>query len=369
MLINFRSDASLDIGTGHVMRCLTLADALQDRGATCCFICRSHHGNLLDLIRQRGFEAHALPFSEFSSTEDAAESGTLSPHTTWLGTDWATDAKQTLAVLGKSSIDWLIVDHYTLDVRWERSLRGACHRLMVIDDLADRPHNCDLLLDQNLGRKAASYADLVPEDCTILAGPQYALLRPEFAELRSYSLERRASPQVKRLLITMGGVDRDNVTGEVLEGLKDCPLPDDCHITVVMGPHAPWLRHVQGQAKKMPWTTEIKVNVSNMARLMAESDVAIGAAGSTSWERCCLGLPSMIVALAANQQPIAKALDDAGVAKATSGHSLKTDIQGFLCEICAHPESLARTTTLAANVTNGGGTSTVTQILFDQGMA
>ena len=208
MNIIFRTDASLDIGTGHFMRCLTLADALRERGAECRFVCREHAGNLLDVIRQRGFEAYGLPLGDAVTAKSDVSDNLLPLHAAWLGADWASDAEQTLAAIGDTKFDWLIVDHYALDARWEHRLRCSCHRLMVIDDLADRVHDCDLLLDQNLGRTAADYKERVPATCTVLAGAQYALLRPEFAALRAYSLERRAHPKLKRLLITMGGVEQ-----------------------------------------------------------------------------------------------------------------------------------------------------------------
>src|SRR5690606_35975420 len=188
--------------------------------------------------------------------------------------------------------DWLIVDHYALDARWESQQKDFCGRLAVIDDLASRPHSCDLLLDQNLGRRMQDYSHLVADNCELLIGPDYALLRPEFISARKHSLERREKPVLRNLLISMGGVDKDNVTSHVLEALKPCLLPNDTRISVVMGANAPWAGLVQQQAAMMPWCTEVVFNVDNMAQRMAESDFAIGAAGSTSWERCCLGLPA-----------------------------------------------------------------------------
>jgi UDP-2,4-diacetamido-2,4,6-trideoxy-beta-L-altropyranose hydrolase len=199
-----------------------------------------------------------------------------------------TDAIQTKEAIGDIGADWLIVDHYALDFRWEAHLRSCCRHIMAIDDLADRKQDCDLLLDQNLGRVPAEYDGLVPSVSKILTGPKYSLLRPEFAALRSQSLARRDVPQLRNLLITMGGVDKDNTTGKVLNALKRCALLETCHITVVMGPHAPWLSQVRTQAAQMPWHTDVLVNAEDMARLMSDSDLAIGAAGTTSWERCCL---------------------------------------------------------------------------------
>jgi len=312
MLVAFRSDASLIIGTGHVMRCLTLAEALTARGLRCRFIGREHPGNLLEMIRQRNFDVHLLPADLGAVAKDASTDDERFSYAAWLGSDWATDAAQTRSALGNSGVDWLVVDHYAVDVRWEQSIRPACRNLMVIDDLADRMHDCDLLLDQSPGRDACDYAHLVSNDCTVLAGPRYALLRSEFAKLRDYSLRRRTVSRMKHLLIAMGGVDEPNATSLVLETLKDCPLPEDCRISVVMGTHAPWLDQVRLLALDMPWATEVFVNVRNMAQLMADADLAIGAAGGTAWERCCMGLPSLIVVLAANQRAGAAALAATG---------------------------------------------------------
>ena len=365
MKIAFRADASLDIGTGHVMRCLTLADALRERGARCRFICRTHPGNLLDHIRQRGYEAHGLEARPADYADGVPESELSPAHAAWLGTDWRTDAEQTLAAIGNEPTDWLIVDHYALDARWERRLRSARRHLLTIDDLADRPHDCDLLLDQNLGRRAADYAALVPNGCTVLAGPQYALLRPEFAALRPYSLARRENPQLKHLLITMGGVDKDNATGQVLDALRQCPLPVDCQITVIMGPHAPWLNEVREQAAEMPWPVEVMTNVSDMAHLMVASDFAIGAAGSTSWERCCLGLPAILLVLADNQRGIARALHRAGAVHMTDIRSIHRDLESFFRKAGTLETTLKAASLAARAITNGQGAELVVTRLLE----
>lgn len=299
MNVVFRADASLQIGTGHIMRCLTLADALREQGAQCTFLCRPHAGHLLALVAQRGHKALALgePQENFNAPADPA-------HAAWLGTSWADDAKQIMHALVGQAVDWLVVDHYALDARWEEALRNQAKHIMVIDDLADRSHACDLLLDQTFGRLANDYQPLVPDGCLLLCGSKYALLRPEFAALREYSLKRREKPVLKELLINMGGVDKDNVTGAVLRALQRSLLPEDCRLTVVMGQTAPWLENVQDLACKMQKQTRVLVNVENMAQLMADSDLAIGAAGSTSWERCCLGLPSISLLIAENQKLI-----------------------------------------------------------------
>lgn len=355
----FRTDASLHIGTGHVVRCLTLADALHERGAKSTFICRPHAGHLLDLIQQRGHAAKAL------APADDAYTALADPcHAQWLGTDWASDAQQTQQVLGDQVVDWLVVDHYALDRRWEQTLRPHTRRLMAIDDLADRPHDCDLLLDQNLGRQAKDYGGLLSSHPQTLIGPSYALLRPEFAQWRKHSLQRRTQPQLKNLLITMGGVDQANATGQVLEALFQCELPVDLCITVVMGPTAPWLEQVQAQAAAMPRPTQVLSGVSNMAQLMAESDFCIGAAGGSAWERCCLGLPTLVLMLAANQQAGAMALQAHGAAW------LAADTDQFMKQLTAlfNPEKLdailSEMSQAAAKLTAGDGARQVLESIL-----
>ncbi len=291
----FRVDASLKIGTGHVMRCLALAQVLKENGVSSEFICRQHEGNLVNKIRSDGFLVN-----EFVLLEDSEIENKLS-HSHWLGVTQQQDADECINILKSEKTDWLIVDHYALDEDWQRKLHPYYEKLMVIDDLADRNHQCDILLDQTFGRQQCDYESLVPTGCEFLLGSQYALLRPEFSKWRSYSLERRSKLEFKKLLVNMGGVDVDNFTGKVLDGLKTCTLPSDVNITVIMGKSAPHLEIVQAIASVLPYKIVVKVDVENMAEIMANSDVAIGAAGTTSWERCCLGLPTLQVVIAKNQ--------------------------------------------------------------------
>lgn len=328
MKVIFRADASLDIGTGHVMRCLTLADALRAQGGRCGFVCREHSGNLIDVIRARGHEAHALPL-----LSDAGRDCGAGDYASWLGADWAADAQQTAAAVGAATVDWLVVDHYALDARWERLAGAVSRHVMVFDDLADRLHDCELLLDQNLNRRADDYAGLVPAGSDVLAGPRYALLRPDFSALREYSFTRRTQARMDRLLIGMGGIDRDNATGQVLDALMHHPLPVGSRITVVMGASAPWLPEVRAQARQMQ-AVEVLVDVRDMAQLMADSDLAIGAAGTSAWERCCLGLPTLTMVLADNQRGGALALSEAGaVSLLLGGRELAMELKAKIANL------------------------------------
>lgn len=313
MKVIFRTDASLDIGTGHVMRCLALAQALRAEGVDCHFICRSLPGNLITRIADFGFSAMALPCDPW--LDEPAQDASLPAHAAWLGGDWHADADGTAAILQKLRPDWLVIDHYALDRAWERKLRPFCGHLMVVDDLVDRPHDCDLLLDQTLGRLATDYATLVPQGCLLLAGTRYALLRAEFSALRERSLRRRAAGGLRKILVSMGGVDQLNATGQVLQALHQCTLPRDCSLTVLMGGQAPWLDEIRSQAAAMPWPCDLRVDASNVAELLANCDLAIGAAGGSAWERCTLGVPSLLVVTARNQRDVARSLERTGAAR------------------------------------------------------
>jgi UDP-2,4-diacetamido-2,4,6-trideoxy-beta-L-altropyranose hydrolase len=360
MKFAFRTDASLKIGTGHVMRCLTLADALLERGAQSTFICRPHAGHLLDLIQQRGHAVKAL-----AQTDDAYTSPADPSHAKWLGTDWASDAAQTQQALGEQVVDGLVVDHYALDRRWEQALRPHTRRIMVIDDLADRPHDCDLLLDQNLGHQAKDYCSLISRQTQTLIGPSYALLRPEFGQWRERSLQRRQPPRLTKLLITMGGVDQSNTTGQVLEALCKCDLPADLRITVVMGPTAPWLSKVQEQAASMPRTTQVLVGVNNMAQLMAESDLCIGAAGGSAWERCALGLPSIVLIIAANQYCGAMALESHDAAWVADDKRHLVTLLTVLFSTEKQKDALQKMSHAAASLASGKGAAQLVELLLE----
>lgn len=356
MKIVFRADSSLQIGTGHIMRCLTLADELRSRGGECHFICRAHQGHVSEFVRARGFVVHELACEQQVQQAALADEPV---HSNWLGASQEQDARACRAIVEKLRPDWLVVDHYALDARWEGMVRPAGGRLLVIDDLADRAHICDLLVDQNLGRQACDYSHLISQTCRTLIGPDYALLRPEFARNRDNSLQRRHARSPARLLITMGGVDQPNATGEVLKALRNSALGEEWRLTVIMGANAPWRASVTALAAQMPWQTDVVINVSDMAQRMADCDLVIGAAGSTAWERCCLGVPTLLVVLADNQRAGAHALADAGAAslvgeiddiQAGVPKQLKTLFSG---------RALEQMAVSAARVTDGQGTARV----------
>lgn len=315
----------------------------------------------MDLIQRRGYHANALPMGK---ADPSGSNAPLAGHAAWLGCGWHEDAEQTVVAVGDMQLDWLVVDHYALDARWERELRPLTQRIMVIDDLADRPHDADLLLDQNLGRTEHDYARLVPDQCRLLIGTRYALLRPEFARLREYSLgRRRRQPALKHLIISMGGVDSKNASGQVLDALQQTALSPECHVTVVMGGKAPWLASVREKADSSRWPCKIRVDVTDMAQLMADSDLAIGAAGTTAWERCCVGLPSISIMLADNQRAGAIALADAGAILLLDEQADLTHALTHAIESASGSENLQILGTAAAKITDGRGVKQIAEAM------
>ena len=352
--VAFRADASLVIGTGHVMRCLTLADMLRASGVECFFLSREHGGHLHSVVKQRGY-----PLINLGDVASLHTPNGSADYEHWLGVSIEKDIQDSITHLHGMQVDWLIVDHYGLDERWERALRRHCGRLLVIDDLANRRHFADILVDQNFGKNNIDYNGLVPDSCVLMIGAKYALLRHEFAKLRGKSLKRRAHSQLKNLLITMGGVDIDNKTGLVLRALAAFKWHSDQNITVVMGANAPWLEEVFKQALEMPVSTDVVVNVADMANLMYNADLAIGAAGSTAWERCCLGLPTLQLVLADNQRLIADALNGVGAAIKLDEANLINCIHKHIGQFSANPALLTAMSLAAAQVTDGCGAELV----------
>jgi UDP-2,4-diacetamido-2,4,6-trideoxy-beta-L-altropyranose hydrolase len=340
------------------MRCLTLADALRIRGAQSIFLSRDHVGNLHHVVEDRGYELLSL-----GGGGEMPVSPTDKSYINWLGVDSQRDVEDTLNLLTGLSVDWLVVDHYGLDAAWERSLRSSCGGIMAVDDLANRNHAVDILLDQNLGKSEAHYEARVPMSCKLLLGPHYALLRPEFNALRVKSLSRRSQGRLRKLLITMGGVDLQNATGAVLEALKLWRLSGDLEVTVVMGPNAPWRDQVIKQAQHLPFPTEVLENVQCMGQLMCDADLAIGAAGSTSWERCCLGLPTLQLVLAENQDPIANALRDAGAAHLLDRSDLARSLSLAMDQLIQDPALLLIMSIAASKVVDGQGAEHVVRFL------
>lgn len=303
MKVIFRVDASNRMGTGHVTRCLALAEVLHKRGVETRFVCRAHVGNLIELL-----QSHAMVVTVLPEPDQPVKETHDDEYATFLGATKVEDAKQTIEALNGDHPDWLVVDHYGLDADWEQLLRPHASKLMVIDDLANRPHNCDLLLDQNYNKAGRDrYQDLVPENCHILLGPRFALLKPAYAACRQTLRPRDG--KLRRVLVFFGGSDYSNATALAIKALSE-PEFARLEVDVVIGAgnqHRDELEQLASKRQK----TNLFGPQPDLAYLMAQADLAIGAGGATTWERMCMGLPSLVMCIAENQKPVCKELSSA----------------------------------------------------------
>ncbi|MEC1715541.1 UDP-2,4-diacetamido-2,4,6-trideoxy-beta-L-altropyranose hydrolase [Schinkia azotoformans] len=291
MQILIRADASTEIGSGHIMRCLTLADMLRKEGATVYFVCRELKGHLCRLIEAKGY--HCLRLSHLKPTFDQQK-----------------DAQETLCLLEFNGLkfDIVIIDHYLIDSLWEQAVRTAIPNIMVIDDLANRKHDCDILLDQNYFKSfEIRYDDLVPTGCNKLLGLKYLLLRPEFYEENTVN-DKKCNP-IQDLLIFYGGSDPTNETVKVLEALDQIKLTD-LSIHIVVGLSNANLKLIENRCRDRNF--HFYVQIDYLGQLMKKVDLALGAGGVTMWERCYLGLPSIITVVAENQKASTEAAAEYG---------------------------------------------------------
>lgn len=347
MKLLVRADASNHIGSGHIMRCLALAEYLRPQATDIHFVCRRLPGEMHGLIEEKGFRCSLLSEKPIS---DAGANPVL---------DQTQDAQQTSSLTDR--VDWLVADHYEIDHHWQSIMSSTCDRLMVIDDLANRSHYCNILLDQTVSRNVDLYQSLVPADCTVLTGTDYALLRPEFAAHRSAALARRKRCDgIRNVLVTMGGSDLANKTLEVLEVLAATNFAQQLTVSVVTGAlylHDETLLTATSSSFKQ---LDIRHNVSNMAQLMAASDLAIGAAGTTSWERCCLGLPALTYIYADNQREVARNLEAVGAIGVWENTSeLKEHLEEFLHDASLYQRAVAA----ASAVCDGLGVERVVSVM------
>jgi UDP-2,4-diacetamido-2,4,6-trideoxy-beta-L-altropyranose hydrolase len=363
MNVVIRTDASTRMGSGHVMRCLTLADALVSRGAKVSFVSRELPGHMTDSVRSQGYDVDLLPApkSTFSARSDDVS------HAEWLGVDWRQDGSETKAVLESKQIDWLIIDHYAIDHRWEDLLRPVVSNVMVIDDLADRNHRCELLLDQTFGRQDSAYQGRVNTGCRLVLGSRYALLRPEFELARPGALKKRKEfDGIEQVLISMGGTDPDNVSEIVLSGLEKVRWESSPQIHIVLGPHAPHLEAIQLLAKESQLSIEVLVGASNMAELMVHAEIAFGSCGTTSWERCCLGLPSLTTINAENQRQVFEELARREAIFSLGDHTKLTPalVAAKVNEFLATPKRYGRMAETSAKICDGQGVKRVMESLL-----
>lgn len=299
MQIAFRTDSSSQIGIGHLARCLVLADEFERLGHHCTFICRDLSGHQGAMAAKHCHRLILLPPPDGSA--DSSGSKAYPDR----------DSEETRSALAMQKPDWLICDHYDIDARWEAALRGTAGRILVIDDLADRRHDCDALIDQNLFPDIQErYIDRVGSDTLLMLGPEYALLRSEFAARRA-KLNRRFD-QPPRLFVGFGGADPANATEKVVAALLEA-LGETLEMVVVAGPanlHFERLHMLYGSKQNI----QLHRSMERMADCLAEVDFAIGGGGVSALERCALGLPSLIYAIADNQVIPSETLSGMGAA-------------------------------------------------------
>lgn len=353
--IAFRVDASAKMGSGHVMRTLTLAQALRGDGWKCSFFCRLHIGHLVELIEAKGFEVYSFQATQYS-TQCSNE---RLRHAEWLGVSQEQDAKDCIECLSEP-LSWLVVDHYGLDATWERYLRPYTNKIMVIDDLADRIHDCDILLDQNLySNSAARYWDLIPSSCISLLGPTYALLREEFA-LERHRLNPRDG-KMERLLIFFGATDPLALVLRAVEVVATL-RGKGFWVDVIAGNLNPQKEEIS--KKCSGYGFHYFEQVSNIASLMAKADVAIGAGGTTVWERCCLGLPSIVSSVAKNQdEGVLFQSAECLIFYCEPDECFETRLASLLNELAKSPKTLSEMSTRCLALVDGLGCQRVIDVL------
>ncbi|MGL6030717.1 MAG: UDP-2,4-diacetamido-2,4,6-trideoxy-beta-L-altropyranose hydrolase [Kurthia gibsonii] len=285
-----RVDASQDIGSGHVMRCLTLAYQLQNCGHQVKFICREADGDLENYIREQGFEVRLLPYIKSNIWE-------------WMKENYKQDVNETTQLLKNEMIDLLIVDHYSIDEKWEKVLSKYVKKIMVIDDLANRRHHCDLLLDQNYYKnKEIRYQKYISNETIQCLGPNFMLVREEF--YASYSTNQQPT-----IFIFFGSVDQTNETLKVLKALGKLQKKRFFHIITVVGSINPKRYEIEAYCQSLS-SCEFHCQVDNMAELMAKAHFSITSGGTITWERAMMGLMGIVITVADNQIELTENLNE-----------------------------------------------------------
>ena len=312
MNIAIRTDSSDIIGSGHVMRCLTLANYLRKKGHNIIFICKDHSNNINHNIVSNSFHVEKLEVSEQQSFND---------YQSWLGSSQTEDAKKTLEIIHRHSVDKLVVDHYAIDKVWEKEVRCDIKALYVIDDLANRVHFCDYLLDQNYCiNQELRYQNLVNEDCDLFIGPQYILFRDEFNKFN----KKKHDGTIKEILVYFGANDPNDETHKVIEASK-LLINLNLKWTFIIGVNYKNKKNITNSMKNV----KIIEKTNEIAKLMRSADLSVGAGGTTIWERCKMGLPSVVTILAENQREVVRSLSKEGII-ISLGDSFKTSTKDYV---------------------------------------
>jgi UDP-2,4-diacetamido-2,4,6-trideoxy-beta-L-altropyranose hydrolase len=336
--ILFVADAGPSVGGGHVMRSLTLARTLEEAGATCTFIATPAVATVLDA---------------FGADLARIDAGQAAPAEL---VEIAAKAAQAFAAV--------VIDHYGLSAPDHRAIASG-RPTLVIDDLADRPLAADLVLDSGPARQASDYDGQVPPSAELLLGPNHAPVRPAFAALRKEALARRAgAPPVRRILVSLGLTDLGGITGRVVDLML--PLISNATLDVVLGAGAPSLPRLRDLAEREP-RLALHIDSQDMPRLTLEADLAVGAGGSTSWERCVLALPTLLLVLAANQREASATLAaaDAVLALDVADPDFETAFAAQLSRLLAEPLLRDRLSAASAAVCDGRGAARVAAHFLD----
>lgn len=298
MKILFRCDASDNMGHGHVMRCLTLADACKQEGAQTTFITRAWPGNLGELVQVHGHRSLMLPAQNLDSSDT---------YSSWLGDTETGDAEACSALIGTERYDWIVTDHYGISANWHKIMRVHADRILALDDLANRSHDCDLLLDPTFARKTSAYRHKVPAQCDLLCGSQYALLQPRFSQLRLQRKPHARKLSQPALLVYLGGASQQQRINLVLDQIAGVTSCRNWHVHLLScGDSAGFF---MDKSQTYPFALTVHDFVQDMPGLLAQMDFAIGACGGSVWERAALGIASLLLVTAENQQTIADTLD------------------------------------------------------------
>lgn len=358
MDIVFRVDSSTEIGAGHIIRCLTLADELSKREVNIKFICRDLPGHLGNLVIKKNYILKLLTSPKLYSDGKSNN---------WLKVLWDIDADETIDAI-ESRIDFLIVDHYGIDAEWHRKVSSITDKIMVIDDLANRLLHCDILLDQTFGRNKSDYFTCVEPGTLMLCGTKYALLREQFSKNREFAIAKRKSYRgIQQILISFGGADFNNNSANMLDIILDIDFNLNPTIKVVLGNSSLYLDEIKKQVKRSKLDVRIFPYVENMASLMLNADVAIGSGGSTSWERCTLALPTLIFVDADNQLLVAKNLEKIGAVNVIDKtKAYRETTNNVLLELDYNIDKYTAMSQSASSVCDGLGVKRVVERLVNQ---
>lgn len=335
----FRVDGSVDIGIGHLMRCATLAHAMKVRGWQCSFVASEFSQPFIAIANLENFDIHYL------AEDDSTNPGVL-------------------AAIVISPVDLMVIDSYVLDKRYEAACRAYSAVILAFDDIPARMHDCDVLLDQNFGRKPEDYKDLVSSECKVLAGADKALLRDDFVRLRSDAICRRddRKGRIDRIMISIGGSDPWDATSRILDGLEGLEQP--LKVDIVLSSKSPKLEVIHARTVSNPdW--RLHVNTTKMADLTFAADLVFGAGGTTSWERCCLAAPTVLVEVADNQTDNINGLVElgAGVRLGLASEFSATNVSDIMNDLLADGEKVQRLSSQSRTVCDGRGIEKLLSVL------